>query len=98
MTTYPSDELSYVSSQPLLVGQETAKPQDQADLSTLEQVLKLLHDRRAFYESVDSLTLDEKTLTIKQQLAINKKVLIHLQEIEGLVTNTINKVREIQNG
>lgn len=93
-----SEELGYTSSAPMLVGVDTAKTQDVADISTLEQVFKLLEERRAYYVSVDSLTLQDDTFTIEEQLAINKKVLFHIQELEALIGSTVAKVRSTING
>lgn len=95
----PNEELGYVSSSPMLsVAREQPKPIDEAEISTLEQAFNLLENRRAYYQSVDSLSLEDKTFTMEQQLAINRKVLFHVQELESLLQGTINKVREKLDG
>jgi hypothetical protein len=77
--------LGYVSSAPDLLGELTVnRPRDEAEISTLEEVLKLIRDRKRYYESIESLSLDDKTFTIEEQLAINKRALFHIQEIEGM--------------
>lgn len=93
-----SEDLNYVSSQPLFGGVDEPKPIDEAELSTLEVVLDVLKNRQAYYESIASLSLDDKNFSIAEQLAINKRVLFHIQELEGLVMSTINKIREKQYG
>lgn len=91
--------LGYVSSAPLLVDDEDTKPlHDEANLATLGEVLKLLRNRRKFYQSIESLTDLKDGLALRSQLAVNRRVLFHLQEIETMVTNAIKKVEERQNG
>lgn len=93
--------LGYVSSAPLLVDDEDTKPlHDEANLATLGEVLKLLRNRRKFYQSIDSIEADiSRSAVIHQrEVAVNKRVLFHLQEIETMVTNAIRKVEERQNG
>jgi hypothetical protein len=97
----PNDDLSslgYVSSAPSLVEVDSARPRDEADLSTLEDILNLLKDRKKYYTNVDSLSLTDNKFTIDQQLAINKKVAFHIQELETMLSSAIRKVREKQNG
>lgn len=97
----PNDELNdlgYASSAPDLIQIDEPHPKDEADISTLEEVLKLIQNRKAYFRSVDSLALEDKNFNVDQQLAINKRVLFHLQEIEGMVVSTIRKVRDKNNG
>lgn len=91
-----NEQLGYISSSPLLVATENVKPIDEAELSTLEAAFKLLEDRKAFYESVSSLNLTDSVFRVEQQLAVNKKVLFHIQELETLLASTINNIREKQ--
>ena len=101
MTTQNDDlgQLEYVSSAPDLIVQDEleAKPKDVADFSALQQVARLLRDRRKYYASVESLSLGEG-LTIENQLLVNKKMLFHIQELESLINTTIIKVKETLNG
>jgi hypothetical protein len=91
--------LGYVSSAPDLLGELTVnRPRDEAEISTLEEVLKLIRDRKRYYESIESLSLDDKTFTIEEQLAINKRALFHIQEIEGMVVAAVKTVRSHNNG
>lgn len=73
-------------------------PQDEVDLPALEQIKQLLNIRRAYYQSVDSLSLADATLSVEEQLSVNKKVLFHIQELETLIDSVITKVKEKQNG
>lgn len=105
MTTHEDElgVLGYVSSAPDFQIPEKAGPKvkDEADISTLENVFELIQNRKAYYASIDSLSLEEdvvSVLDIEQQLAVNKKVVFHLQEIETLLLGTINQVREKLNG
>ena len=91
-------QLGYISSASMLVETETVKAEDEADITTLERVLALLRDRQAYYQTIDSLSLADEVLTVTEQLAVNKKVLFHLQELQGLLIATITKVKEKQNG
>lgn len=92
-------DLGYVSSAPLLVDDEDETPlHDEANLATLGEVLKLIRSRRRFYQTIDSLTDDKDGLALRSQLAVNKRMLIHLQELEGMVMKAINKVKERQDG
>lgn len=69
-------------------------PKDLENLDTLDHVRRLLANRKEYYQSVDSLSLEDKTFTVEEQLAINKRVLFHIQELEGLVEGTIKRVKE----
>lgn len=97
----PNDELNdlgYASSAPDLIQIDQPRPKDEAEISTLEEVIALVHNRKQFFLSVDSLALEDKVFTVEQQLAINKRVLFHLQELEGMIISSIRKVREKNNG
>ncbi len=100
-----SDELGalgYVSSAPDILDSllpDAPNPQDESDISTLLQVSKLIKERKHYYlNSINSLTLNDPVFTVEQQLEVNKKVAFHLQEIEGMIDNTVRKVREKING
>jgi hypothetical protein len=90
------NSLGYASSAPDFSGLAPAtstKPQDEADLPALLLLSRLLANRRAYYSSVDSLSYGED-LTVENQLIINKKVVFHIQELENIVTSTVQKVKE----
>lgn len=88
--------LGYVSSAPdfNLKPVVDTNPKDLENLDTLDHVRRLLANRKEYYQSVDSLSLEDKTFTVEEQLAINKRVLFHIQELEGLVEGTIKRVKE----
>lgn len=84
----------YVSSAQDFFQKPAPNPKDEEDFSTIKQVAELLANRRAYYQSVDSLSLDDKTFTVTEQLSINKKVLLHIQELETKITSTIRKIED----
>jgi hypothetical protein len=89
-----NEELSYVSSSPLLATQKPeVKAQDERDLPTLEKVQTLLAERIEAFNTIEYLTFDEKHFTVKEQLAINKSVALNLQEIKLMVDAAITNVR-----
>lgn len=91
------EELAYLSSAPLLVDtDDLTVVQDEEDLPTLAQVLKLIKDRKKYYRSIDSLDLSQTEFKLKQQAFINKQHILHLQELETMITSAINKVKEKQ--
>lgn len=89
------EELPMISSSPML---ETApvktKPQDELDMPTLQRVLRKLDEAIASYSSIERLVVEEKDLTVQQQLAVNKAVVAHLQDLKLTVENTITNVKE----
>lgn len=88
---------SYISSSPDFgVPVDATKPQDEADLSALEAVLRILAARKEHYKSTDALTLGE--LTLDNQLIINKQMQMHIQELESLISSTVLRVKETING
>lgn len=95
------NDVGYVPSSPSLVQQDKPNPMDEAEISTLDEILALLANRKAYYDSTSSLSLDAAMLqvfSVNQQLAINKKVVFHIQELETKLASAINKVREKQSG
>lgn len=98
----PNDELGvlgYNSSAPDLIAREVVKPIDEEQVSTLERVLALLDSREVYYKTVDAISLEPehlKVFTAEQQLAMNKKMVFHVQELRGMIQTTINKVKEKQ--
>lgn len=89
------EELPLISSSPELVtAPEKPKAQDELDLPTLKRVLILMDAQIASYASIDRLTVEEKDLTVQQQLAVNKAVIAHLNEVRTLVETTITEVKE----
>jgi hypothetical protein len=96
----PNDELNqlgYASSAPDfdLAPKAEVKAQDEADLPTLEKLFKVLQARKQYYKSTDSLTLGD--LSLDNQLIVNKRIQFHIEELEVLLTSTINKVKEKMN-
>lgn len=90
-----AEELPFISSSPLLdTAQKPVKTQDEVDLPTLKQVQKILEERIASYSSIDRLTVEEKDLTVQQQLAVSKAIVAHLTELKVLVDETITRVKE----
>lgn len=66
---------------------------DVADQGAINASIELLDNRIAYYDSVDSLGTDVKEFTVKQQLAINKKVKYHLVEVRSELVEAIQNVR-----
>lgn len=73
------------------------KYQDKDDLSALEQVYKLLENRKAYYLSIEAIDLNDKSEALRTQLKDNKRMLFHINELEQLITTTIRKVKETFN-
>lgn len=89
--------LGYNSSAPDLVETETATVHEEAEIPTLTQVLKLLNNRKKYFLSIDAISLEPEVQAIfnsDAQVAINKKVVFHIQELESQIVATINKVKE----
>lgn len=89
-----NEELDYVSSSALLPSTPEVKPVDENDLSTLKLVQRTLQDQIKSYQTIDRLTLADKTFTVEQQLAVNKAIVSHLVELKVIVDTTIENVRE----
>lgn len=77
---------------------DTAKPQDQDDLSALEQVFLLLQNRKAYYLSIEAIDLKDKSESLRTQLKDNKRMLFHITELEQLIQSTVRRVKETING
>lgn len=96
------NDLGYVSSAPDfsdIAPIDKAKSADINDLTTMEAVMQLLADRKAYYRSIDAVSLDEKNDgKLREQIKDNKRMLFHIQELEGMLTTAINKVRSTFNG
>jgi hypothetical protein len=89
------EELDYKSSSPLLAtAPDNTKPQDEIDLPTLKRVQQMLEDQIASYSTIERLTLDSKDLTVEQQLAVNKSIAFHLNEIKLLVETVVANIKE----
>lgn len=88
--------LGYTSSAPDfdLTEKTEVKSEDIDDLTTLQNVKRLITEHKKKYSLITSLSLEDKNFTIEQQLAINREVVSHLQEIEGLVDGVIIKAKE----
>lgn len=93
------NQLGYVSSAPdfSIAPEVDVKPEDINDLTTLQNVLRLLKDRKKYYGSIESLSLGNG-LTVENQLLVNKKMTFHIQELESLIDTTIIKIKEKLNG
>lgn len=89
------EELPLVSSSPLLAtAPEPPKPQDEKDLPTLKKVQKVLAAQISAYSTIDRLTVEEKDLTVQQQLAVNKCVVLELTHLKLLVDTVIDNIKE----
>lgn len=89
------EELPLISSSPLLATEnKPVKPQDEMDLPTLKRVQNTLEAQIASYASIDRLTVEEKGLTVKQQLAVNKAIAFHLTELKLMVDTAIEGIKE----
>lgn len=98
MTNQVTDELSslgYTSSAPDfdLAPKAEVNVQDQADLPTLQKIFKLLQDRKKYYSSTDSLQYGVD-LTVEQQLILNRRQQLLIQELESMIFSAVNKVKE----
>lgn len=90
-----AEELPFISSSPLIdTGEKRVKSQDEGDLSTLKKVQAILDENIASYSSIDRLTVEEKDLTVQQQLAVSKAVQAHLIGLKVLIDETITRVKE----
>lgn len=89
-----NEELDYVSSSPLLVEAETPKFQDETDEPALKRIQTILGEQIKSYDSIQRLALDDKSLSVEQQLAVNRAIVIHLQEIKLLVDTTLTSIKE----
>jgi hypothetical protein len=89
------EELPMLSSSPMLATRnEPTKPQDELDLPTLKRVQNMLADQIVSYSHISRLTVDEKDLTIKEQLAVNQSIAVHLTEVKLLVDTVIENIKE----
>lgn len=73
---------------------ELASNQDENDWSTLLSVAKDINEQMARLSSVDALNLKEteEGLTLKEQIAANKKALEILEPIQATINSTIQNV------
>ena len=93
------EELPLISSSPILsTAPQPVRAQDEIDLPTLKRVQKTLAAQIASYSSIERLTVEEKDLSVKQQLAVNKAVVAHLTELKLLVDTVIDNVKEKYSG
>lgn len=89
------EELSYVSSSPLLATRKKdVKLQDEVDFPTLLKIGEMLSAQIESYATTDRLTIDETNFTVKEQLAINKAISMHLTELKATVDSGIKNVKE----
>lgn len=94
------NELNYVSSAADLdlTPKPDVKPQDQDDFSTLEAVMQLLANRKAYYMTVDAVDLSSSEEKVRAQIKDNKRMVFHISELEQMITTTVRKVKETFNG
>ena len=92
------EELAYISSSPLVGVKREVNNQDEASLPTLTRVLKMLDEQIKAYDSIGTLDLSNKDLSVEQQLVVNQRVVLHLSTVKALVENTIGDIKEKQNG
>lgn len=88
------EELDYVSSSPLVGAKREVVPEDEAKLSTLVRISRLIDEQLSVYHTISSLNLSDKNFTVEQQLAINKQVVLHLLEVKTLVETAIDNIEE----
>ena len=89
------EELPLLSSSPLLTTAPVkTRPEDEKDLPTLKRVQEKLKEQIQSYSTIDRLVVDEKDLSVKEQLAVNKAIVFHLRELELLVDTVIENVKE----
>jgi len=94
-----NEGLTYVSSSPLLdTAPVEASSVDEDNIDTLEAVFKVIKERKDFYQTILALEENSTTFTVKEQLAVNKRVVQVLGELESLVATAISKVKEQGNG
>lgn len=91
---FNNDELDYRSTESSILAPIAPEPQDVADKGAINRSLALIENRIAYYDSVDSLGTEEKAIgfTVKQQLAINKKVKFHLTELRSELMEVIERL------
>jgi hypothetical protein len=92
------EELDYISTSPFSTAPVQVKSQDEEDLPTIKRLQKTLQDQITTYETVYTLTVDEKDFTVKQQLANNQQMVLRLKELQAIVDTTINNIREKYRG
>lgn len=87
------DELDYRGTQVSPIEPIGPASQDIADKGAITAVQELLINRIAYYDSIDSVGLDESDFKIKKQVAINKKVKFHLLELKEVMDETIQNMK-----
>lgn len=89
-----NEGLQYVSSSPLLeTAPEEVSSKDEQDIGVIEALLELVKTRKEFYESIASLDEGNTAFSVKEQVAINRRVLSLINEIDTLLSNKIKEVR-----
>ena len=59
------------------------------DINQAERIRKLIADERKKLVTIDALTLDESILTLKEQVALNKKCADYLLSFDGMLATFI---------
>lgn len=101
MSFQDDNNIPYVSSAPDLIQEDKGRPVDEQELSTLLEVLEINSRAMDFFTRTSSLTLDPeiiKLFGVEAQLAINEKVIQHINTIDMKMRTAIYKVKETQNG
>ena len=93
-----NDELGYLSSTNNSSVQPEVNLRDEQDLPTLQQIHEYIVNTIPSYDSIESLTLDETTLTVKEQLAVNKSVKMHLENVKMTIEATMENIKEKYSG
>jgi len=89
------EELPLLSSSPLMAtAPAQTKPQDEVDIPTLKRVQAKVNEQLQSYQTIERLVVDEKDLTVKEQLAVNKAISFHLKEIKLMVDTVVDNIRE----
>jgi len=92
------EELEYISSIESTRATVDIVPQDEADLPVLKAVLRDINEGIIHHQTIASLSLDNKSFTIEQQLAVNQAIVIYLQGFKMAVEKVIEDIGEKYNG
>lgn len=94
-----SEELSYVSSSSLVGVTREVEPEDEVKLPVYKKLSRLIDEQVAIYSSIASLDgSKDATLTIEQQLEVNKAIVQHLNVQKVLVQTIIGDIEELHSG
>lgn len=92
-----NDEVGYVSPADFdapAIASAGVKPQDELNLSTMEEVVYYLDKEIAEYSGIKRLKIkDDNGFTVEQQLAINQSILTRLEIIRDTIIDTMEGIR-----